>query len=124
MINPEFTRILVTEHVAQLRLKNVSFRQGDITELSQFEDRSVDGVISTMVLHHLPTRDHLDACFREIARILVVSGFAPVRVAELGQRPLDALTLAGQKLAGTVGVHDATVSNQARPAAGPAPRRR
>lgn len=57
-------------HVASRGLKNVSFSQGDITNLSQFDDHSADAVISTMVLHHLPSIEHLRACFREIARVL------------------------------------------------------
>ena len=61
-------------HVAACGLKNVSLCQGDITCLSQFDNQSVDAVISTMVLHHLPTREHLAACFREISRILKPGG--------------------------------------------------
>jgi len=61
-------------HVTACGLQNVGFSQGDITRLSQFEDRSADAVISTMTLHHLPTREHLSACFREIARVLKPGG--------------------------------------------------
>ncbi len=61
-------------HVAACGLQNVSFSQGDITRLSQFSDHSVDAVISTMVLHHLPTREHLATCFHEISRILKPGG--------------------------------------------------
>lgn len=61
-------------HVAACGLKNVSFSQGDITRLSQFDDHSADAVISTMALHHLPTREHLAACFSEISRVLKPGG--------------------------------------------------
>lgn len=61
-------------HVAECGLSNVSFATGDITRLEQFGDDSVDAVISTMVLHHLPTREHLASCFREIARVLKPGG--------------------------------------------------
>jgi arsenite methyltransferase len=62
------------KHVDACGLKNVTFSDGDITKLTQFDDHSVDGVISTMVLHHLPTREHLVACFRQISRILKPGG--------------------------------------------------
>ncbi len=61
-------------HVAACGLKNVSFLHGDITRLSQFDNQTVDAVISTMVLHHLPTREHLAACFSEISRVLKPGG--------------------------------------------------
>ena len=57
-------------NVERLGLSNVRFTRGDVTDLSLLADRSVDGVISTMALHHLPTLDHLRACFREIHRVL------------------------------------------------------
>lgn len=53
---------------------NVEFRQGDITSFDHIADGSVDGVISTMALHHLPTIDHLRGCFREISRVLRPGG--------------------------------------------------
>ena len=61
-------------HVAQLGLGNVRLAQGDITDLRAFPDHCMDAVTSTMVLHHLPTREHLDACFREIRRVLKPGG--------------------------------------------------
>lgn len=62
------------QHVAALRLGNVDFRLDDITRLQGIPDASVDAVMSTMVLHHLPTRRHLDDCFRQIARVLKPGG--------------------------------------------------
>jgi SAM-dependent methyltransferase len=61
-------------HIADLGLGNVRLAQGDITDLREFPDHSVDAVTSTMALHHLPTRNHLDACFREVARLLKPGG--------------------------------------------------
>jgi len=61
-------------HIEELELGNVRLAQGDITDLREFSDRSVDAVISTMALHHLPTRKHFDACFREIARVVKPDG--------------------------------------------------
>lgn len=51
-------------------LANVRFTHGDITRLDFIGDRSVDGAISTMALHHLPTYEHLRQAFTEIDRIL------------------------------------------------------
>ena len=60
-------------HTRSLGLGNVRFKLGDITRLD-LPDRSADAVVSTLVLHHLPSRDHLLACFREIARVLRPGG--------------------------------------------------
>jgi SAM-dependent methyltransferase len=54
--------------------RNVEVRQDDMTRLTSIGDGSVDGVICTMALHHLPTRDHLRACFNQIARVLAPGG--------------------------------------------------
>jgi ubiquinone/menaquinone biosynthesis C-methylase UbiE len=61
-------------HVASLGLANVQFRQGDITSLEGIADHSVDAVISTMALHHLPTLQHLETCFGSIRRVLKPGG--------------------------------------------------
>lgn len=62
------------EHVRSLGLSNVRFTRGDITALEFIAAGSVDAVISTVTLHHLPTFDQLRACFREIRRILRPGG--------------------------------------------------
>ena len=62
------------QYVKNLDIDNVDFRQGDFSCLDQFETASFDAVISTMALHHLPTFAHLQACFREIARVLRPGG--------------------------------------------------
>jgi ubiquinone/menaquinone biosynthesis C-methylase UbiE len=63
-----------TSHIAALRLANVRVMQGDITRLEGIQDKSMDAVISTLTLHHLPSHAHLLACFGEIARVLKPSG--------------------------------------------------
>ena len=55
-------------------LANVQFRHGDITKLEGLASASADAVISTMALHHLPSIEHLRACFREIARVVKPGG--------------------------------------------------
>jgi ubiquinone/menaquinone biosynthesis C-methylase UbiE len=53
---------------------NVEIRHDDMTRLETVPDAAVDGVICTMALHHLPTVDHLRACFAQIARVLAPGG--------------------------------------------------
>ena len=60
--------------VAELKLTNVRFSQGDITDLSLLPSNSADLVMSTMALHHLPSMGHLRACFKEIRRVLKPDG--------------------------------------------------
>ncbi|MCP5278688.1 MAG: class I SAM-dependent methyltransferase [Thiobacillus sp.] len=62
------------KHVGALGLTNVSFREGDITQLPGIPDGSMDAVISTMALHHLPTLGHLEACFAAVRRVLKPGG--------------------------------------------------
>lgn len=60
---------------AQARgLSNVNYSEGDFSTLSNIEDKSVDAVISSMALHHLPDRDSLTRCFTAIGRILRPGG--------------------------------------------------
>lgn len=61
-------------HVRVLGLDNVDFMQASITDLESISSHSIDGVISTMALHHLPKLELLQDCFREIKRILVPDG--------------------------------------------------
>lgn len=61
-------------HIQRLGLTNVTFNKSDVTRLDAFKDASVDGVISTVALHHLPTREHLRDCFLEIRRVLRPGG--------------------------------------------------
>lgn len=61
-------------HVRDLGLHNVAFRRDDVTVLAGIDEGSVDGVISTMALHHLPSLDHLRACFRRVGALLKAGG--------------------------------------------------
>ncbi len=62
------------KYVNELGLQNVAFQLEDITRLEGIPDASVDAVMSTVVLHHLPTRQHLDDCMAQIARVLKPGG--------------------------------------------------
>ena len=70
-------------HVREKGLANVDLIPGDITRLDAIATASVDAVISTLVLHHLPSLGHLEACFREIARVLRPGG--AVYLADFGR---------------------------------------
>lgn len=54
-------------------LTNVELRVGDITQLP-LTDGSVDAVLSTLALHHLPDMAHLERCFAEVHRVLRPGG--------------------------------------------------
>lgn len=53
--------------------KNLSFRKMNMCEL-EYPDASFDAVISTITLHHLPTKNDLRKCFLEIKRVLKPNG--------------------------------------------------
>lgn len=61
-------------NVAEQGLENVAFELCDITMLTPFADHSVDAVMSTVVLHHLPHVGALEEVFAEIKRILKPGG--------------------------------------------------
>lgn len=61
-------------YIAQQHLSNIEFLQGDITHLSKLADDSIDAVMSTVVLHHLPDLDALEHTFAEIRRVLKPEG--------------------------------------------------
>lgn len=62
------------ELITRQGLSNVSFRHGDITSLDMFGDQSIDAVVSTMALHHLPDVAALGRMYAEVARILKPDG--------------------------------------------------
>ena len=53
---------------------NVELRRGDITDLNMFAVASIDAVMSTVVLHHLPDAAALFRCFSEVKRVLKTCG--------------------------------------------------
>lgn len=62
------------KNIQNYGVKNVTLLQADVTKLDVFANQSFDGVISTFSLHHLPTYQHLEACFKEMQRILKPGG--------------------------------------------------
>lgn len=56
-------------HLQDLGIRNVRLIEADVTDMNVIPNQSADGVISTLALHHLPSQDHLKACFREVRRI-------------------------------------------------------
>lgn len=61
-------------HIDELGLNNVRLECGDITDLEVLQNASVDAVMSTVVLHHLPSVEALDRTFSEVNRILKPGG--------------------------------------------------
>lgn len=55
-------------------IANVTLQHGDITDLHMFDSASVDAVMSTVVLHHLPNDAALFRCFEEVRRVLKPGG--------------------------------------------------
>jgi ubiquinone/menaquinone biosynthesis C-methylase UbiE len=62
------------ELISRQGLDNVSLCHADITDLSAFADFSIDAVVSTMALHHLPDVSALARTYAEVARVLKPGG--------------------------------------------------
>ena len=60
--------------LAQAGVSNVELVQGDMIRLSKLEDASMDCVICTMSLHHLPDQTALCATLRAVRRVLKPQG--------------------------------------------------
>jgi len=60
--------------VSRRSLSNVRFEVSDISKLTRFTDRSVDVVISTLSLHHMPDVQTLARVFGEVQRVLKPDG--------------------------------------------------
>lgn len=65
---------LAQETVKRFGLYNVRFEAGYIQQLKFISDQSIDVVMSTMSLHHLPDYPTFEASFREAARVLKPDG--------------------------------------------------
>jgi ubiquinone/menaquinone biosynthesis C-methylase UbiE len=61
-------------YIEELQLTNVSFRQGDITNLDFLPEGGADAICSTVALHHLPTVTDLERTFAGVARVLKPAG--------------------------------------------------
>ena len=61
-------------YAAQQMLENIEFHKGDVSALDFLGDASVDALISSMALHHLPDEAALEQTFREVARVLKPGG--------------------------------------------------
>jgi arsenite methyltransferase len=61
-------------HVKDLQLGNVQFVENSIAKLDAIADGSINAVMTTMALHHLPDQALLEATFKEIRRVLKPGG--------------------------------------------------
>ena len=57
-----------------MNLKNIEFRLGDMTDLTQFENENIDAVTSSLALHHLRSAEDLTKTFCEVKKIIGNSG--------------------------------------------------
>lgn len=55
-------------------VNNITVNQDDISTLETIPDGSMDAVISTVALHHLPNERVLEDCFKQIKRVLKKGG--------------------------------------------------
>jgi arsenite methyltransferase len=55
-------------------LRNVELRMDDFTKLESIADVSIDVVLSSMALHHLPDVESLAACLAAVDRVLAADG--------------------------------------------------
>ncbi|MDB5815222.1 MAG: hypothetical protein JWN23_2339 [Rhodocyclales bacterium] len=65
---------LARDTLARCELDNVSLRKASMEALQDMDDASVDAVISTMTLHHLPDVASLQTVMREAKRVLKPGG--------------------------------------------------
>jgi len=69
------TMLQCAQHtLEQAHIQNVELLQGDMTRLTHQGDASLDGVICTMSLHHLPDTTALATTLLEIRRVLKPQG--------------------------------------------------
>ncbi len=65
---------LARNTLASNRIENATVQFGDITNLTTIASESIDCVVCTMSLHHLPDTDALHKTLREIRRVLKPGG--------------------------------------------------
>jgi len=65
---------LAADNLAGAGLANTRLLQGDIRNMAELDSHSVDCVVCTMSLHHLPDTQALEQTVREIRRVLKPDG--------------------------------------------------
>ena len=63
-----------SETIRRCKVENIELTAGDMTALAEIADASIDCVISTMSLHHLPDLAALSDTMREARRVLKPGG--------------------------------------------------
>lgn len=56
-------------------LKNIEFRLGDMTDLSQFRNQNIDAVTSSLALHHLRSVEDLTKTFKSAKELIGEKGY-------------------------------------------------
>ncbi len=82
-IGVDYSRPMIEEARRSLDSSNVELRMDDMTDLSSVETGSVDVVLSSMAMHHLPDTAHLRRCFQAMERVMAPG--ARVFVADFGR---------------------------------------
>lgn len=62
------------ERIQRQQISNMEMRHQDMSLLDGFSDKSVDAIISSLAIHHLPDLKTLEVCFKNIARVLKDDG--------------------------------------------------
>jgi ubiquinone/menaquinone biosynthesis C-methylase UbiE len=73
----DYSASMVATGEALLRrsgMRNVELHIDDMTKLSSVESGSIDVVLSSMAMHHLPDTDHLQRSFEAIERVMARDG--------------------------------------------------
>lgn len=71
------------EALRQLGTRNVALREDDMTWLSSVESGSIDVMLSSMAMHHLPDTVHLERCFEAVERVMAPD--AKVLISDFGR---------------------------------------
>ena len=58
------------KQIKDRNIKNVILMQDDISSLKSIASNSMDGVFSTVAIHHLPDDFHLEKTFQNVSRVL------------------------------------------------------
>lgn len=61
---------LAHENIKKRNINNIKLIKQDITNIEELDNESIDVVVSSMAIHHLPNKELLTRLFIEISRIL------------------------------------------------------
>lgn len=65
---------IARESISKNNIKNVQIEFGDMSQLQEYKDSSIDAVVSSLALHHLPSKEYFFRTFAEVNRVLKPGG--------------------------------------------------